>query len=145
MSELLSQDGLDAVYPQVVHAYARQARLIDSGDARGWASTFTADGIFESPSYPAPVQGRTQLEAFARRFAEQGITDGVVSRHVITNVDLTPGPDADHLVGHSYLQIVATPKGQVSSLVRLTTTVDQWVRASSGRWLVAHRQVFRDD
>lgn len=145
MSELSSGDGLDAVYPQMVRAYARQARMIDTGAASAWASTFTADGIFESPSYPEPVRGRAQLEAFARRFAEQGRADGVVSRHVITNVDITPGVDADHVVGHTYLQIVATPKGQHSSLVRLTTTVDQLVRASSGQWLVAHRQVFRDD
>lgn len=145
MSESCSGDGLDAVYPQVVRTYARQARLIDTGDAEAWAATFTADGVFESPSYPAPVQGRAQLEAFARRFAEQGAADGVVNRHVITNIDVTPGVEADHVVGHMYLQIVVTPKGQPSSLVRLTTIVDQLVRASSGQWLVAHRQVLRDD
>lgn len=141
----VSEAFIDAVYPRIARSYARQSRLIDTGDARGWADTFTSDGVFQSPSYPEPIQGRTQLEAFARRYTEQGIATCVVSRHVISNVDITPGADSNKLVGHTYLQIVATPAGQDSRLIRLTTTVDQLVQTTPGRWLIAHRQVFRDD
>jgi len=123
--------------------YARQSRLIDSGDALGWAQTFTTDGVFSSPSYPEPARGTAQLVAFAERFAA-GNASGTVSRHVVTNVDVLPGADEDHLVVHAYLQIVATPRGELSRLIRLTSLTDQWVRLD-GIWRVAHRQVRRDD
>ncbi|MBZ5740495.1 nuclear transport factor 2 family protein [Nocardioides mangrovi] len=134
----------DAVATQVLRAYARQSRLIDTGDASGWAATFTADGEFHSPSYPAPAVGAEALRDFAAAFARTALETGVVSRHVVTNVDVLPGADVDHVVAHAYLQIVATPTGGESRLVRLTTLTDQLVRRD-GRWLVAHREVRRDD
>lgn len=133
----------DLVAARVMRLYARQSRLIDSGDAAGWAQTFTPDGVFASPSYPQPATGNAQLVAFAERFAA-GNRSGTVSRHVVTNIDVLPGTDADHLVVHAYLQIVATPRGEFSRLVRLTTLTDQWVRAGDS-WQLAHRQVTRDD
>ena len=133
----------DLVAVQVMRLYARQSRLIDSGDAAAWAATFTADGVFASPSYPEPATGTQQLIAFAERFAA-GNASGTVSRHVITNVDVLPGADEDRLVVHAYLQIVATPRGEFSRLVRLTTITDQ-LRRLDGAWRVAHRQVLRDD
>lgn len=139
----MQQEVPDTVALQVLRAYARQSRLIDGGDAAGWAATFTADGEFHSPSYPEPAAGTRALHAFAQAFADNGLAAGVVSRHVVTNVDVLPGEDDDHLVAHAYLQIVATPDGGDSRLVRLTTVTDQLVR-EGGRWLVAHRQVRRD-
>jgi uncharacterized protein (TIGR02246 family) len=133
----------DLVAVQVMRLYARQSRLIDSDDATGWARTFTLDGVFASPSYPEPTTGTRQLVAFAKRFAA-GNASGTVSRHVVTNVDVLPGADDDKLVVHAYLQIVATPRGEFSRLLRLTTITDQLVRLD-GAWHVAHRQVLRDD
>lgn len=133
----------DLIVVQVLRLYARQSRLIDCGDAPGWARTFTKDGCFTSPSYPAPVTGTDELVAFAERFAA-GNASGSISRHVITNVDVLPGSGDDHLVVHAYLQIVTTPRGELSRLVRLTTITDQLVRVA-GCWQVAHRQVVRDD
>lgn len=135
--------------PEVERFYARQSRLIDEGDARGWAATFTPDGVFDSPSYPQPARGAEELEAFARGFRDNGIATATRMRHVITNVDVvTETPDAATV--HAYLQIVATPQGHDSRLVRLTTITDQLVRrpdaeAGAGGWLVAHRAVRRDD
>lgn len=139
----MDRDVSDLVALQVQRAYARQSRLIDSGDAAGWAATFTADGEFHSPSYPEPAAGTAALRAFAQAFADNGLAAQTVTRHVITNVDVLPGADDDHLVAHAYLQIVATPDGGDSRLVRLTTVTDQLVR-DGGRWLVTHRQVRRD-
>lgn len=126
-----------------VHAlYARQSHLIDGGDAAGWAGTFTADGVFASPSYPDPVEGVDALAAFAERFAEAGRTTGDVQRHVVTNVDVVDAtPDA--LTVRAYLQIVGTRPGEDARLVRLTTLHDRLVREDDG-WLVAHRDVVRD-
>lgn len=122
--------------------YARQSHLIDGGDAAGWAATFTADGVFASPSYPAPVEGADALAAFATRFAEAGRTSGDVQRHVVTNVDVVEtGQDALHV--RAYLQIVGTRPGEDARLVRLTTLRDRLVREGDG-WLVARRDVVRD-
>lgn len=129
---------------EVERLYARQSRLIDSGDAAGWAATFTADGAFHSPSYPEPAVGTPALVAFAERYAE-GQRSGTVSRHVVTNVDVVPGADADHLTAYAYLQIVATPRGEASRLVRLTTLTDELVRGDDGAWRFATRRVTRDD
>jgi 3-phenylpropionate/cinnamic acid dioxygenase small subunit len=128
----------------ITRAYARQSRLIDSGDAVGWASTFTAQGEFHSPSYPEPAVGTAALVAFAERFRAAGEDSGVISRHVVTNVDVLPGADDDEVIAHAYLQIVATARGEDSRLVRLTTVTDRFVR-DDDRWLVARRDVRRDD
>jgi 3-phenylpropionate/cinnamic acid dioxygenase small subunit len=128
----------------VTRLYARQSRLIDSGEAAGWAATFTADGEFHSPSYPEPAVGTAALTAFAERFRAAGEETGVVSRHVVTNVDVLPGESDDEAVAHAYLQIVATPRGGDSRLVRLTTLTDRLVRHED-TWLVARRDVRRDD
>lgn len=134
----------DAVVLQVLRAYARQSRLIDGGDAAGWADTFVPAGEFRSPSYDAPVVGAEALTAFAHGFAEHGARTGCTSRHVVTNVDVLPGSDDDHVVAHAYLQIVTTPTGGESRLVRLTTLTDHLARLD-GRWLFVRRQVTRDD
>ena len=125
--------------------YARQSRLIDTGDAAGWAATFTPDGIFDSPSYEHPVARHAELARFAAAYAQNARETGVVSRHVVTNVDVveTDGRQATVL---AYLQIVATPRGSDSRLVRLTTIEDRLLRTPGGvGWVVAHRQVRRDD
>ena len=68
----------------------------------------------------------------------------MASRHVVTNVDVLPGAGDDEVLAHAYLQIVATPRGEQSRLVRLTPITDRLVRLH-GRWLVARRDVRRDD
>ncbi|MEO9322478.1 nuclear transport factor 2 family protein [Nocardioides sp. C4-1] len=140
--------------------YARQSRLIDDGNAVGWAATFTADGVFDSPSYPRPARGTDELVAFARGFHDSCVEQATRLRHVVTNVDVVgydatadPAPDlapdqiADEVEVRAYLQIVATPAGQDSRLVRLTTITDRLVRRADGApgWQVAHRAVRRDD
>ncbi|MEX0427388.1 SDR family oxidoreductase [Nocardioides sp. DS6] len=140
--------GVDQMTAVVVAAaYARQSRLIDSGEARGWAATFTADGVFDSPSYPEPVIGTEALERFAREYADRARATGVVMRHVVSNLEALAGPDPARLMVLGYLQIVATPRGKDSRLVRFTTIEDDLVRderAPSG-WLIARRVVRRDD
>ncbi|WP_134768257.1 nuclear transport factor 2 family protein [Nocardioides sp. 1609] len=124
--------------------YARQSRLIDEGDAAGWAATFTADGVFDSPSYPEPSRGAAALTAFARAFHDSCVATRTHLRHVVTNVDVEASERDDEVVAHAYLQIVATPEDQDSRLVRLTTLTDRLARHGDG-WLVAHRLVRRDD
>ncbi|WP_408896380.1 nuclear transport factor 2 family protein [Nocardioides sp. R1-1] len=134
----------DEVVVSVTRLYARQSRLIDEGDAPGWAATFADDGVFDSPSYPAPAVGTAALTAFAADFHAGCVAGRTRLRHVVTNVDVLPGPDPDRVRARAYLQIVATPEGEASRLVRLTTLADDLVR-TDGAWRVAHRRVRRDD
>ncbi|HVV07623.1 nuclear transport factor 2 family protein [Amycolatopsis sp.] len=118
--------------------YGAQSHFIDDGQARAWAGTFTAAGEFHSPSYPAPVVGTAELTRFAERFfAGAGTT-----RHVLTNV-YVESADAVTATVRAYLQIVHTPAGGQSRLVRQTTITDQL--AFDGHWRVRRRDVRRDD
>ena len=51
-------------YAEIQQLYVQYARAIDSGDAMGWAHTFTHDGVFGSST------GHDELVAFAKGFHE---------------------------------------------------------------------------
>ncbi|MFD9959543.1 nuclear transport factor 2 family protein [Amycolatopsis sp. NPDC058986] len=132
-----------ATLARVHQLYGAQSHFIDNGHARAWAGTFTVDGEFHSPSYPAPVVGTAELTRFAERFFTGGQEAGEVTRHVITNVFVVPaGPEA--ATAYAYLQIVATPVGGPSRLVRQTTITDELV-LDAGAWRIRRRTVRRDD
>ncbi|MCF8589014.1 nuclear transport factor 2 family protein [Gordonia liuliyuniae] len=123
--------------------YGHQSHLIDGGHATQWAQTFTADGVFVSPSYSAPVVGTDALNEFAAAFYANAAANGEVHRHVLTNIGVTRISDEEVTVA-AYLQIVATRIGGDSRLVRFTTVTDRVVRAG-GVWRIAQRAVSRDD
>lgn len=123
--------------------YGQQSHAIDSGRAADWAATFTADGEFHSPSYPAPAIGVAELTAFAERFHAGCVESGEVLRHVVSTIEVVPaGPDA--LTSRAYLQIVGTPRGEPSRLHRITTVADDLVRTPGG-WRICRRTIQRDD
>ncbi|GAA1851626.1 hypothetical protein GCM10009836_34530 [Pseudonocardia ailaonensis] len=121
--------------------YGRQSHSIDSGHAADWAATFTADGEFHSPSYPAAC-GTAELVAFAERF-HAGSAAGEVLRHVVSTVDVAAGEGPDALNALAYLQIIGTPPGAASRLHRITTLDDELVRTPAG-WRIRRRTVLRD-
>ncbi|MER6948479.1 nuclear transport factor 2 family protein [Nonomuraea sp. NPDC000554] len=112
-------------YTEILHLLARQAHAIDTGRAQEWAETFTEDGVFSSPTYPAPVRGRRALAEFAAAFAR----DNPAGRHVITNVWLD-GPYA-----RSVLLVLDGTR-----IVRVTELRDRLVERD-GRRLIAERVV----
>ncbi|MEU8707443.1 nuclear transport factor 2 family protein [Streptomyces sp. NPDC048565] len=124
--------------------YHLQSHLIDGGRASEWAATFTADGSFDSPTYPEPVTGTAALTSFAERFAAGCAAEGTVRRHVVGNVAVTGGDGDGGLRVEAYLQIVATPRGGTPRIERFTTLTDQVVR-DGDRWRIASRTVRRDD
>ncbi|MEU5841610.1 nuclear transport factor 2 family protein [Rhodococcus sp. NPDC047139] len=139
-----TDDSVDeAVLARIHQLYGRQSHLIDGGAAREWAETFTPDGEFCSPSYPAPVAGTDALEDFAERFYAAAQDAGEVHRHVVTNLAVYR-LDRDTLRVQAYLQIVATARGGESRLVRFTTIDDRLVHID-GEWRIARRVVSRDD
>ncbi|GAB3013213.1 nuclear transport factor 2 family protein [Streptomyces pseudoechinosporeus] len=137
----------DAVSAQVVaevqQFLAQHMQLLDSGDADGWARTFTEDGTFAPPSLPEPVQGRAELAAGVRKSAAALAEAGEVHRHVLTTVHIDPQGD-DSLRVRSYAQIIATPRGGEPRLHLMCVCEDILVREGGGL-LVRERRVTRDD
>lgn len=126
----------------VYQLYGRQSHAIDSGQAEEWAATFTADGEFNSPSYPAPSHGRAELVEFAARFHAGCRERNERLRHVISTVEvLSAGSGSLHC--RAYLQIVGTAAGEPPRLHRITVLDDELVRVSD-KWLVRRRNVNPD-
>ncbi|MFF4827206.1 nuclear transport factor 2 family protein [Streptomyces sp. NPDC001312] len=128
---------------EIHQLYHLQSHLIDGGRAAEWAATFTADGSFTSPTYPAPVTGTAALTEFAEQFAAGCAVEDVVRRHVVSNVAVTGDDGAGTLRVEAYLQIVATPRGGTPHTERFTTLTDRVVHDGDG-WRVAARVVRRD-
>jgi uncharacterized protein (TIGR02246 family) len=120
---------------EVREVLARQAHLIDSGDAEGWADTYLPDGVFDSPTYGAAVVGRAELVEFARRVH----TKSPRLRHVLTNVCLARDSDDEqcHTLG-TLMIVTATDEG--TRVDRVTTVRDHLVRRDDG-WRMARRTV----
>lgn len=128
---------------QLNQLYGRQSFAIDEGNAPGWASTFTSDGEFLSPSYPAPMTGRKALEDFAKAVHAEMARTGAVQRHIITNVTLSQSSEGTWY-GRAYLGIIVTHQDGNITLTRHTTIEDR-LHVESDQVLVAHRTVYRDD
>ena len=72
-------------YTDIQQLYARYNHAIDSGDAEGWANTFTPDGTFNQ------VSGHDALVGFVHNWVDK--MNGGARRHWNTNLLITPTPD----------------------------------------------------
>jgi 3-phenylpropionate/cinnamic acid dioxygenase small subunit len=140
--EVANPQGVDALYGEIQHFYARQMHMLDAGDTAAWARTFTADGVFEAGGVPEPVRGRETIEKAARATAEEFERQGVTRRHLISmlTVDRT---DGEAIRARSYAVVLEIPRGGEVAVHRSTVCDDVLVPAD-GRWLVRHRTVTRD-
>jgi hypothetical protein len=68
---------------EIQELYARYALMIDSGDAEGWANTFTPDGVFNNSS-----RGHDALVQFVHDWRAN--RNGANRRHWYNNLILTP-------------------------------------------------------
>jgi hypothetical protein len=127
---------------EILDLYARQAQAIDGSDPAGWARTFTADGVFESPTYRLTATGSAELEEFAKTSNEAALARGEQLRHILDSVVMEAGQDASSIAVLAYLMIVATT-AEGSRIDRMTTVHDELRRVDCA-WLLAHRRVFRD-
>ena len=124
-------------YVEIQQLYARYAHTIDLGDAKGWADTFTPDGVFGDPSSDRATRGRQSLVAFAEN--AYGRNNGT-GRHWNSQVLITPtftGAD-----GSCYLLLMDTgaqPVGvRVAGIYR-----DKIVKTAAG-WRFSNRVVTTD-
>ena len=115
---LTSQD-----HDEIRQLYARYAHTIDTGDAEGWANTFTDDGIFGN------ARGRAALVEFVHTVYKQNQELGRQSRH--WNNQILIEPTAEGARGSCYLVLYNT--GVSPPVVRLTGVYrDTLVRTPQG-------------
>lgn len=130
-------------YAEFMRFYVLQARLLDEGDAAGWALTFGRDAVFRSPGRPAPVTGRASIQDAVGPMVADLASGQVARRHWVGMLEVEPQPDGS-VRTVSYSQVVQTPRGGTPALARAGTCADTLVR-EDGRWVVADRTVTRDD
>lgn len=123
----------------VYQLYGRQSHAIDSGNATGWAETFTEDGAFHSPSYPQSVERRKELIAFAEQFYANCQKTSEQLRHVITDISVRMSSPTT-LSSRAYLQIVGTTPGKRPVVQRLTVINDD-IQMTENGWRISNRYV----
>ena len=126
---LTSQD-----HDEIRQLYARYAHTIDTGDAEGWADTFTVDGVFGN------AHGRAALVEFVHTVYKQNQELGRQSRH--WNNQILIEPTAEGATGTCYLVLYNT--GATPPTVRLTGVYrDMLVKTPAG-WRFRERVVETD-
>jgi 3-phenylpropionate/cinnamic acid dioxygenase small subunit len=122
--------------------YTRQIKLIDAGEADGWAQTFTPEGVFESPTYDLVARGRGELAEFVRLSNARAADRGELFRHWMSSTVVTR-VDVDQVAVHAYVMILAV--GKAGTRVDRSLTVDDVLVREGGEWLMMSRRVHRDD
>ncbi len=126
---LTSQD-----HDEIRQLYARYAHTIDTGDAEGWADTFTADGVFGN------AHGRAALVEFVHTVYKQNQELGRQSRH--WNNQILIEPTAEGAAGTCYLVLYNT--GVTPPAIRLTGVYEDTLVKTSNGWRFTARVVKRD-
>jgi SnoaL-like domain len=81
---------------EIQQLYARYNNAIDSGDAEGWAATFTPDGVFNTFS------GHDALVGFVKMWREK--LGGATRKHWNTNLQISG--DSKEATASVYLMLV---------------------------------------
>lgn len=118
---------------EILELAARYNHAIDSGDAKGWADTFTPDGVFDSAQ--AQPAGTEALCAFAEGFAQQ--LPG--ARHW-TNNHVIDG-DGDSATHTCYLNLIQSKDGGKTIATGLYR--DE-LKKVNGKWRFTRRTVRTD-
>jgi hypothetical protein len=119
----LAASGLSAQdYFEIQQLYAQYNNAIDSGDAEGWAATFTPDGVFNT------FVGHDALVGFVKTWREK--LGGATRKHWNNNLQLSGNSKEAH--GSVYLMLVDFGTKPPSILTtasytdRLIKTKDGW-------------------
>jgi hypothetical protein len=106
---------------EIQQLYARYNIAIDSGDAEGYAATFTADGVFNQ------FTGHDALVGFVKTWREK--LNGATRKHWNTNLQITG--NSKEASGFVYLMLVDISTKPVSILTTATYT-DALVKTKDG-------------
>ncbi len=113
----------------IVELLARYCWLVDEGDGDGWANLWTKDGKFTG--IPTPMEGHDQLKHMPPGF--YGLADGKL-RHVITNIVVDAGKNADEATAKGYSSVydVRAGAGKLMGFARVTYDVVK----QGGQWKI---------
>lgn len=126
-------DGLTpADYMEIEQLYAKYNWAIDTGDAEGYASTFTADGVFNN------FTGHDALVGFINTWKEN--MNGLNRRHWNTNLKIEG--DGKTATGAVYLMLMDVGT-KPASLVTMATYSDSLVKTADG-WRFTKRATQAD-
>jgi hypothetical protein len=107
-------------FAEIQQLYAKYNWTLDAGDAEGYASTFTADGVFNNNV------GHDAIVKFAETF-HAGL--GAHVRHWNTNLMILPTPEGAH--GQVYLVLVDFAN-KPATIVTSASYSDDLVKTSQG-------------
>jgi hypothetical protein len=109
-------------YVEIQQLYARYNNAIDSGDAEGYAATFTPDGVFNT------FNGHDALVGFIKAWREK--MGGANRRHWNTNLLITPTAEGASGSVYLFLMDVSTRPPTVATAAKyddqLVKTADGW-------------------
>jgi actinorhodin biosynthesis protein ActVIA len=108
-------------YFEIQQLYARYNIAIDSGDAEGWAATFTPDGVFNTSV------GHDALVNFVKTWREK--LNGATRKHWNNNLQITG--NANEASGYVYLMLVDIGTKPASILATATYT-DSLIKTKDG-------------
>jgi hypothetical protein len=106
---------------EIQQLYAKYNIAIDSGDAEGWAATFTPDGVFNTFS------GHDQLVNFVKNWREK--LNGATRKHWNNNLQISG--NSKEASGYVYLMLVDFSTKPASILTTATYT-DSLVKTKNG-------------
>lgn len=117
---------------EIQQLYARYNIAIDSGDAEGYAATFTPDGVFNN------LAGHDALVGFAKTWREK--LNGATRKHWNNNLQITG--NSKQANGFVYLMLVDISTKPASILATLSYT-DTLVKTKAG-WRFSKRTTKSD-
>lgn len=127
-AELTTQD-----YVEIQQLYARYNHAIDSGDAEGWAGTFTPDGVFNQR-----FTGREGLLEFMKQWKEK--MNGANRRHWNSNLLITPSAEG---ASGKVLLMLLDVSTRPPSIIMTGQYTDVLVKTANG-WRFKSRDVKND-
>lgn len=129
--------GLDTSDKFEIHELvARYNKAIDTGDATGWADTFTEDGVFDGIA--GTFTGRSELEGFVRAYvSDPQFADWAASQHWTTNLVIEG--DGDHAELFAHVKMVK-PEPDGGRIILVGWYQDVLAKVD-GRWRFTRRAV----
>lgn len=138
---MTSASGLSAEdYVEIQNLYSYYNLCSDAGDAEGYASCFTANGLLRLEAANMRIEGRADLLAFKR--ADAGRRGNRYRRHWNGSLHLQKQPDGS-VRGRCYLHGYNGEPGKLPELIDAGSYVDRIVK-EAGEWKFAERQISMD-
>jgi ketosteroid isomerase-like protein len=119
-------------YFDIQQLYAKYNDAIDSGDAEGYASTFTANGVFMDNV------GHDALVTFVKQWHER--MNGAKHRHWNTNLRVSG--NSTHATGSVYLMLLDI-SSQPATIMSTASYTDDLVKTANG-WRFTKRVIRLD-